>query len=72
MAAIETIDLLWFFSMAGVFFLLLPALRGFELAAQRDYSIAALAILLGQALLALALFSCALFAFTRRELILKS
>jgi hypothetical protein len=51
---------------------LLPALRGFELAARRDYSIAALVVLLGQGLLALALMSCALLAFTRRELILKS
>ena len=50
--------------------LLVPAMRGFQLAETRAYEGGGLAILLAQAAMAVLLISLALIAFTRRDLIL--
>ncbi|GIV96232.1 MAG: hypothetical protein KatS3mg057_0889 [Herpetosiphonaceae bacterium] len=51
---------------------LLPAMSGFELAVNRNYNQAAVAILVGQVALTAALLAFALSAFDRRELMLTS
>ena len=50
---------------------LTPLLAGFELAARREYSQQAIAILLGQFVLLVAVLSFAFFAFDRRDVVLQ-